>query len=112
MQKMGPLKSVLDSIPGFGNMKMPKEMDFGKQESKMKKWKYIIQSMTNEEKENPETIDGSRIKRIAKGSGTAEPEVRELLKSFEQSKKVMKMVSGGSKRGIMGKMMKRFKGFG
>lgn len=112
MQKMGPLKSVLDSIPGFGNMKMPKEMDLGKQEGKMKKWKYIIQSMTTQEKENPELIDGSRIKRIAKGSGTAEPEVRELLKAFEQSKKVMKMVSVGGRRGLMGKMMKRFKGFG
>lgn len=112
MQKMGPLKSVLDSIPGFGNMKMPKEMDLGKQEGKMKKWKYIIQSMTKQEKENPETIDGSRIRRMAKGSGATEPEVRELLKAFEQSKKVMKMVSGGSRRGLMGKMMKRFKGFG
>lgn len=112
MQKMGPLKSVLDSIPGFGNMKMPKEMDLGKQEGKMKKWKYIIQSMTKQEKENPETIDGSRIRRIAKGSGVTEPDVRELLKAFEQSKKVMKMVSGGSRRGLMGKMMKRFKGFG
>ena len=112
MQKMGPLKSVLDSIPGFGNMKMPKETDLSKQEGKMKKWKYIIQSMTMQEKENPELMDGSRIKRIAKGSGVTEPDVRELLKAFEQSKKVMKMVSGGSKRGIMGKMMKRFKGFG
>ncbi len=112
MQKMGPLKSVLDSIPGFGAMKMPKGFDLGKQEGKMKKWKYVIQSMTKKEKENPELIDGSRIKRIAKGSGTAEAEVRELLKAFEQSKKVMKMVSGGSKRGMMGKMMKRFKGFG
>lgn len=112
MQKMGPLKSVLDSIPGFGMMKMPKEMDLGKQEGKMKKWKYIIQSMTKKEKESPDSIDGSRIRRIAKGSATTEAEVRELLKAFEQSKKVMKMVSGGGRRGVMGKMMKRFKGFG
>ncbi len=111
MQKMGPLKSVLDSIPGFGMMKMPKEFDLGKQEGKMKKWKYIIQSMTKKEKESPDLIDSPRIRRIAKGSGTSESEVRELLKAFEQSKKVMKMVSGG-KRGLMGKMMKRFKGFG
>jgi len=54
-------------------------------------------------------IDASRVKRIAKGSGTTEVEVRELLKSYQQMKKMLKMFSG--KRGMMSKLAKRFKGF-
>jgi signal recognition particle subunit SRP54 len=110
MGKMGSLKSVLDSIPGLG-MKMPKEFDVAKQEGKMKKWKVIIEGMTKQERENPELINPSRVKRIAKGSGVEESEVRELLKNHEKMKKMMKMMSGGGmKRGMMGKLAKGFKG--
>ena len=79
MQKMGSMKSVLGSIPGIASMNLPKDLDVSKQEQKMKKWSYIIQSMTKQEKQDPQIIDAPRIKRIAKGSGTSEPEVRELL---------------------------------
>jgi signal recognition particle subunit SRP54 len=109
-QKMGSLKSVMGMIPGGGMMKLPKDFDFSKQEKKMKKWGFIIQSMTKEEKENPNSINPSRIKRIAKGSGTTESDVRELIKYYNQMKKMMKMFSGG-KRGMFSKLMKRFKGF-
>ena len=109
MQKMGSMKSVLGSIPGIASMKLPKDMDVSKQEQKMKKWGYIIQSMTKKERADPTSINPPRVKRIAKGSGTKESEVRELLKTYQQMKKMMKMFSG--KRGVMGKMMKRFKGF-
>jgi signal recognition particle subunit SRP54 len=108
MQKMGSLKSVLGMMPGLP-MKLPKDFDVSKQESKMKKWSYMIQSMTNEEKEDPQTIDTPRIKRIAKGSGTSEAEVKELLKYYQQMRKMIKMVSG--KRGLMSKFAKKFKGF-
>jgi signal recognition particle subunit SRP54 len=82
-----------------------------KQEGKMKKWKVIIEGMTKEERENPELINPSRVKRIAKGSGVEESEVRELLKNHEKMKKMMKMMSGGGmKRGMMGKLAKGFKG--
>jgi len=111
LEKMGPMKSVLDMIPGLP-MKIPKEFDISKQESKMKRWRYIIQSMTKDEREEPGTIDSSRVKRIAKGSGVSESEVRDMLKYYEQMKKMMKMVSGGMKRGIFSKFAKRFKGFG
>lgn len=112
MQKMGSLKSVLDSMPGMGMMKLPKEFDVSKQEEKMKKWKYIIESMTKQEKENPDIINPSRIKRIAKGSGTSESDVRDLLKNYEQLRKVSKMFAGGGmKRGMFSKVLKRFKGF-
>jgi signal recognition particle subunit SRP54 len=109
MQKLGPLKSVMEMIPGFGMMKLPKGIDLSKQEEKMKKWKYIIESMTKEERENPEIIDSSRVKRISKGSGTTETEVRELLRYYNQMKKVLKMITG--KRGLLSKLSRRFKGF-
>lgn len=109
MGKMGSLKNVLDMMPGMSMIKLPKKFDISKQESKMKKWKFIIESMTKEEKENPDIINPSRIKRIAKGSGTNESEVRELLKNYKQMKRMMKMVT--SKRGMFAKLAKRFKGF-
>jgi signal recognition particle subunit SRP54 len=108
MQKMGSMKDVLGMMPNMP-VKIPKEFDISKQENKMKKWKYMIESMNKKEKADPSIIDAPRIKRIAKGSGTNESEVRELLKFYGQSKKMMKMVTG--KRGMMGKLMKRFKGF-
>jgi len=110
MQKMGSLKSMIGMMPGLP-VKIPKEFDMDKQEGKMKKWSYIIQSMTNKEREDPQMIDASRVKRIAKGSGTTETEVRELLKSHEQMKKMVKMFSGGGKRGMMARFAKKFKGF-
>jgi signal recognition particle subunit SRP54 len=107
MNKMGSLKSVMGMMPGLP-VKIPKEFDMDKQEGKMKKWSIIIQSMTNEERENPQIIDANRIKRIAKGSGVSEANVRELMKTYEQIKKMMKMFSG--KRGMFSKFSKMFKG--
>jgi len=96
----------------MGGKKLPKNVDLDKQEGKMKKWKYIIESMTKAEKEDPDIINASRVTRIAKGSGTQESDVRELLKNFKQSKKMMKMMSGKNmKRGAMAKLAKKFKGF-
>ncbi len=113
MQKMGPLKSVLDMMPGMGMAKLPKEFDPSVMEGKMKKWKFVIESMTKKERADPDLLDSSRIKRIAKGSGTSEGDVRELLKYYAQVKKMTKMLSGGAmKRGPMAGLMKKFKGFG
>jgi signal recognition particle subunit SRP54 len=110
MKKMGSLKSVLGMMPGLP-VKIPKEFDMDKQEEKMKKWAIIIQSMTQEEKDDPKIIDAPRIKRIAKGSGATEADVRDLLKYYEQTKKMVKMFSGGMRRGLMAKFAKKFKGF-
>jgi len=111
MQKMGSLKSVMGMVPGMGMMKLPKDFDVTKQEGKMKKWGYIIQSMTKKERTDPSIINAPRIKRIAKGSGTSEAEVRDLLTNYNKMKKMMKMVSGGMKKGMLAKLMKKFKGF-
>ena len=108
MNKMGSLRSVVGMMPGLP-VKIPKEFDMEKQEGKMKKWGTIIQSMTTEERDDPQTIDASRVKRIAKGAGVEEADVRELLKSYDQIKKMMKMFSG-RRGGMMGKFAKMFKG--
>jgi signal recognition particle subunit SRP54 len=109
MQKMGSLSKVAEMIPGMGKMKIPKDM-LDVQEGKMKKWKFIIDSMTKEEKENPEIIKAARIKRIAKGSGTTESDVKGLLKYYKQTQKVMKLAKGGKgfRRGPLAALAKQF----
>ncbi|MEM5882736.1 MAG: signal recognition particle receptor subunit alpha [Candidatus Aenigmatarchaeota archaeon] len=108
MQKMGPLSKVVQMIPGLG-MQLPEEL-LEKQEEKLKSYKYIIDSMTKEERENPEIINSSRISRIAKGSGRPEAEVRELLSQYEKMKKLLKTFGGkaGLERGNLKKLAKQF----
>ena len=66
MSKMGPLSKIMELVPGMGQMKIPKDM-LKVQEGKLKKWRFVMDSMTKEELEDPETISGSRAERIAKG---------------------------------------------
>ncbi|MBL7160849.1 MAG: signal recognition particle protein [Candidatus Aenigmarchaeota archaeon] len=108
MQGMGSLTKMVDMIPGMGG-KLPKGV-LDIQEEKMKKWPFIITSMTPKEKKEPELIKTSRINRLAKGSGTSETEVRELLKHYKQAKKVMKLTKGGKglKRGPLAQIAKQF----
>ncbi len=95
MKKIGPLTQIANMIPGMGMAKLPKGI-FEQQEGKMNNWKYLMDSMTQEEKDNPDIINSSRINRIAKGSGRDPSELRELLSQYKQMKKMMKMF--GNKR--------------
>jgi signal recognition particle subunit SRP54 len=104
MQKMGPLSQVMNMVPGMGGA-IPKDAMKG-QEKKMQVWKYAMDSMTPEEKENPDVMNASRIERIAKGSGRSERDVRELLKQYKQMKKMMKMVGSPQKMKNLAKMFK------
>lgn len=104
MKKMGPLSKVVDMIPGFGQLKMPKDA-LQVQEGKLEKWRHIMDSCTKRELEDPEIISGSRVERIAKGSGVEISDVRELIKQYRQSKKMIKMMKGSS--GDMTKIMKK-----
>ena len=106
MRKLGPLSKVLDMIPGMGNLGIPKDM-LDNQEGKLDKWKLILNSMTKKELEDPDIVDSSRIDRIAKGSGCKSDEIKELLKQYKQSKKVMKLMKGTQDPS---KLMKKFKG--
>ncbi|OGM93013.1 hypothetical protein A2935_03810 [Candidatus Wolfebacteria bacterium RIFCSPLOWO2_01_FULL_47_17b] len=108
MSKMGGLSSIMKMIPGLGG-KIPEEM-METQESRMKNFKVIIQSMTKQERETPSLINASRIKRIAKGSGRTEADVRELLNQYDKAKKLMKSFGGaaGMQRGQLKNLAKQF----
>jgi len=110
LKKMGPLKKVMEMVPGLSQLKLPKEA-LQVQEKKLEVWRYIMDSMTKEELEDPEIISSSRIERIAKGSGTSAQEVRGLLKQYRQSKKLVKLMKGaGSERGVQKALQRLQKG--
>lgn len=101
IKKMGNLKELASMLPGVG--KAIKDIDID--DNAFKGIEAIIYSMTPEERSNPDILNGSRRTRIAKGSGTTIQEVNRLLKQFEETRKMMKMMSGNK----MGKMMAKMK---
>lgn len=101
LKNMGPLDQLLSMIPGM-NKNMLKNVDIS--EKDLKRIEAIIQSMTKEERQNPSIINGSRKKRIAKGSGTTIQQVNSLLKQFEETKKMMKKFADIDKDLKKGKM--------
>jgi signal recognition particle subunit SRP54 len=90
VKKMGPFGKVLKMIPGMSSSDVPEEM-LNTAEGRLEKWGVIIQSMTPKEKENPKILNSSRAKRIARGSGTTEKDVKELLKQYIMMRKMLKM---------------------
>ena len=107
MSKMGPLNKIMEMVPGFSQIKLPKEM-LEVQEGKLKKWKHAMQSMNKQELENPdETLNTERIERISKGSGVSISDIRLLIKQYRQGKKMIKMMKG---KGDINKLMKKFQG--
>ena len=103
IKKMGNIKELASMIPGVG--KAIKDIDID--DNAFKSIEAIIYSMTPEERTHPEILNGSRRMRIAKGSGTNIQEVNRLLKQFDQTRKMMKMVTGSKMAGMMQKMKKR-----
>lgn len=103
IKKMGNIKDLMGMIPGVG--KMMKDVDIN--DDAFKGIEAIIGSMTPFERENPAKIDGSRRKRIAKGSGTTIEEVNRLLKQFEETRKMMKMVGNGNKMNALKNIKRR-----
>ncbi len=100
LRKMGPLRKVLQMIPGGYNLP---EDQLGVAEEKMRAWRVIIQSMTGQELGEPRLVDGSRARRIARGAGRSEREVRELVNQYFTMRKVMRQMKG--RRGQMMKGM-------
>ena len=96
LKKMGNLEQLIGMIPGAGALK-----DVQVDENQMKRIEAIILSMTKKERTYPDIINGSRRKRIAKGSGTTVEDVNKLLKQFDQMKKMMKQLTGGKRKGKM-----------
>ncbi|MBR1816650.1 MAG: signal recognition particle protein [Lachnospiraceae bacterium] len=100
MEQMGGMNDILKMLPGFSSNKQLQNIDID--DSAMNMPKAIILSMTPEERENPDIINPSRKKRIANGAGVDISDVNKLIKQFDQSKKMMKQMSGmmgGKKRG-------------
>lgn len=102
IKKMGNLKDLASMIPGVG--KALKDIDID--DNAFKSIEAIILSMTPKERTNPECLNSSRRLRIAKGSGTNIQEVNRLIKQFDQTRKMMKLVTNDSKMAQMAKMMK------
>lgn len=88
MKGMGTFKRLLKMFPGFSYNVPDEMMDMA--EDRIEKWKVIIQSMTPEERETPKVLNSSRIRRVARGSGTTEKDVKELLKQYAMMKKMVK----------------------
>jgi signal recognition particle subunit SRP54 len=98
VKKMGNMKDLLGMIPGVG--KAIKDINID--DNSFKPIEAIIRSMTNDERENPDIINGSRKNRIATGSGTSVTQVNQLLKQFSDMRKMMKTINkmGGGKRAL------------
>ncbi|MBR4644644.1 MAG: signal recognition particle protein [Bacteroidaceae bacterium] len=107
IKKMGNLKDLASMIPGVG--KALKDVDID--DNAFKNIEAIILSMTPKERTNPECLNTSRRMRLAKGSGTNIQEVNKLIKQFDQTRKMMKLVTNNSKMAQMAKMMKGKTGF-
>jgi len=103
LRKLGPLESVLSMLPGMGPLKNLKDVKVD--EGQIRRVVAIIDSMTYRERANHMIINGSRRRRIAKGSGTTVQEVNQLLKQYAQARKMMKSLSGG----LMGKRLGKLK---
>ncbi|HUT06726.1 MAG TPA: signal recognition particle receptor subunit alpha [Nitrosopumilaceae archaeon] len=100
--KVGSLRGFLDNMPGLSGMVKDDQLD--QMEERVSKWRFIIQSMTKEEKADPDLLNSSRVKRIARGSGWSEHEVKELVKNYKNSKNMMKASKGRQMQGNLRRM--------
>lgn len=103
IKKMGNVKDLIGMIPGMGNAIKDLDID----NDSFKPIEAIIQSMTKKERENPDLIDGSRKKRIAQGSGTSIQQVNNLLKQFDEMRRMMRKMNTMQAAGKVGKMLKK-----
>ena len=103
IKKMGGMKDLMSMIPGVGRALKDVEIS----DDIFKQTEAIIGSMTPEERSRPSMINASRRERIARGSGTSLAEVNRLMKQFEESRKMMKMVAGGGMKQMMRRMPRR-----
>jgi signal recognition particle subunit SRP54 len=96
--KMG-FRNVIDNLPGLSGMVKDDQLDA--LQEKMEKWRFIIQSMTKIEKRNPDIMNDSRRKRVARGSGVTEHDVKELIKQYNNSRSMMKQAKGRQMQGML-----------
>ena len=116
VRNMGSFSSLLEMIPGMGKALNSPELKAALAEDQFKPIEAMILSMTMQERRNPEIINGSRKRRIARGSGTTPQDVNQLLSQFKDAQKMMKqmmaMQRGGQGRGRMGRLARQLGGMG
>ena len=111
MKGMGSFRRLLKLIPGFSYDIPENTLDLA--EDRLKKWRVIMQSMTVEERNDPKIFNSSRVHRVAKGSGTSEKEVKELLNQYNMMKRMMKTLRRKRTLPFFGKVpLGRLKDFG
>ncbi len=98
MKRLGSVESLFDMVPGFGKLKKSVRTDTMKQDLKV--YEAIINSMTNQERNNPDILNGKRRQRIAQGSGTKPEDVNRLIKRFFESQRMMDILQKGGIKGI------------
>jgi len=108
VKKMGPLGQLLDMIPGMG--KMAQDLAPEVTDKQFRQIEAIINSMTHEERRDPRVLNGSRKRRVARGSGVTVTEVNDLLNQFRQMQRLMKQLGQGGGRGLRGGLMDLFRG--
>lgn len=106
LKRMGPLRQVMEMIPGFNKLAAMPEMDEALEGDQLKYIEAIILSMTLQERHDPDILNGSRRKRIARGSGTSVQEVNQLLEQFSQMRTMMRQISSG--KGPWARMAQQF----
>jgi signal recognition particle subunit SRP54 len=105
LRKMGPLSQILEMVPGLSSAIKGRVSEEDLDERQFKKVEAIICSMTPQERHRPETIDGSRRRRIARGSGTTPQDVNQLLNQFREMQKLMRQMTSGKGRRNLVRMM-------
>jgi len=110
LKRMGPLRQVMEMIPGFNKMAAMPEMEEALEGDQMKRIEAIVLSMTKQERNTPEVLNGSRRKRIALGSGTTVQEVNQLMEQFGEMRTMIRQMSSG--KGKWAQMARQFGGGG
>ena len=102
LQRMGPLSQIMEMVPGLSSLSRRLPTD-AMDESRLMRIEAIIYSMTPQERRNPEVLNGSRRRRVARGSGSTPQDVNQLLNQFKQTQRIMRqMASGRGLRGLTG----------
>jgi len=110
LKRMGPLRQVMEMIPGFNKLAAMPEMEEALEGDQLKHIEAMILSMTLEERRNPDIINGSRRKRIARGSGTTVQEINQLLEQFSEMRTMIRQMSTG--KGKWAQLARQYAGMG
>src|SRR2546430_9195317 len=108
LKRMGPMRQIMEMMPGFNKLVSSPEIEEALESDKLKYIEAIILSMTKEERRNPDIINGSRRKRVARGSGTTVQEVNQLLEQFGEMRGMIRQISSG--KGPWAKLARQYAG--